>query len=68
MQAPVYLRQDELVGVFAGLDALAPQTSYLLSDFGRVFWLADGDEQLPELGNKTVQFADHLKRHMQRIK
>ena len=57
----MYLRQEELVGVFAGLDALASQPSDLLSDFWRVFGLADGDEQLPELGHQTVQLANHLK-------
>lgn len=57
---PVYLRQEELIGVLAGLDALASQTSDLLAHLGRVFRLADGDEQLPELGHQTVEFANHL--------
>ena len=53
-RVPVYLRQEELVGVFAGLDALASQLLDLLSDFGRVFVLANGDEKFPELGHQNV--------------
>ena len=53
-RVPVYLRQEELVGVFAGLDALASQLLDLLSDFGRVFVLANGDEEFPELGHQNV--------------
>jgi len=40
----VYLRQKQLVGVLAVLDALAPETSNLLPHLGRILRLSDGDE------------------------
>lgn len=57
---PVNLRQEELGGVLARLDALAPQAPDLLAHFRRVLWLADRDEQLAELRHLAVQLANHL--------
>lgn len=54
------LRQEELGGVLARLDALATQPADLLAHLRRVLRLADRDEQLPELGHLSVQLANHL--------
>lgn len=62
-QIPVYLRQEQLIGVFARLDTLAPKSTDLFPHVRWIFRLANDDEQLPELGHQVVHFADHLQLH-----
>lgn len=57
---PVHLREQKLIGVLAGLDALTSKSSNLLAYLGRILGLTYGYQQLPQLGHLAIQIANHL--------